>query len=43
MPSRTSRRRFLKTSAVAGVGFWVASGLRARGAESPNDRIAMPA
>ncbi len=41
MPSRTNRRRFLKTSAAAGVGFWVASGLRARGAESPNERIAM--
>jgi predicted dehydrogenase len=41
MPSRTNRRRFLQTSAAAGVGFWVAGGLSAQESKSPNERIAM--
>jgi len=41
MPPKSNRRRFLKTSAAAGIGFWVAGGLRARGSDSPNERIAM--
>ena len=41
MPQRTSRRQFLAKSAAVGVAYWAAGGIRARGGESPNDRIAM--
>ncbi len=41
MSSRTSRRRFLQTTAVTGVGFWVAAGVRAEESKSPNEQIAM--
>ncbi|MEN6458484.1 MAG: Gfo/Idh/MocA family oxidoreductase [Thermoguttaceae bacterium] len=41
MSQRTNRRRFLQTTAMTGVGFWVAGGLRAAPSKSPNERIAM--
>jgi predicted dehydrogenase len=37
MPSK-SRRQFLQTTTAAGVGFWVAGGLRAEESKSPNER-----
>ncbi len=39
MPGKTNRRRFLQTSAAAGVGFWVAGGLRAQASNSANEQI----
>jgi len=41
MSTKTNRRSFLKTSAAAGVGFWVAGGLSVRASESPNEQIGM--
>ena len=40
MSHRTNRRRFLQTTAMTGVGFWVAGGVRAQPGKSPNERIA---
>ena len=40
MSQRTNRRRFLQTSAVAGVGFWVAAGVERKPSKSPNGKIA---
>ncbi len=40
MSHRTNRRRFLQTTAISGVGFWVAGGVRAEPGKSPNERIA---
>ena len=37
----TNRRQFLQTTAVTGLGFWVAGGVRAQESKSPNERIAM--
>src|SRR6476661_533160 len=37
MPGQSSRREFLKTTTLTGLGLWV--GGRAFGAESPNERI----
>jgi len=37
----TNRRQFLQATAVAGVGYWVAGGVRAQESKSPNERIAM--
>lgn len=34
-----SRRDFLKTTAAAGVGFWVAGGIAARASTSPNEQL----
>jgi predicted dehydrogenase len=39
MSRKTTRRRFLETSAVAGLGFWVAGGLRAQVSKSANERV----
>src|SRR5258708_1675575 len=39
MHRQTNRRRFLQTSAAAGVGFWVAGGLQAKESKSPNEKI----
>jgi predicted dehydrogenase len=39
MSRRTSRRTFLQTTAVAGVGYWVAGGVKAKDSISPNERI----
>ena len=43
MPNRANRRRFLKTAAAAGMGYWLAAGLRAKERKSPNERIAVAA
>ncbi|QDU86835.1 Inositol 2-dehydrogenase [Pirellulimonas nuda] len=34
-----SRRQFLQTGAAAGVGYWVAGGLRAAESSSPNEQV----
>jgi predicted dehydrogenase len=39
MPRKTTRRRFLQTTAATGVGFWVAGGLRAQESASPNEQL----
>jgi predicted dehydrogenase len=39
MPSRTTRRRFLQSTAATGVGLCIVTGLQAK--ESPNERIGM--
>ena len=41
MASRSNRRDFMKTSAVSGIGFWVAAGLQADESKSPNSQIAI--
>lgn len=41
MAFSTNRRQFLQTSAVAGIGFWVAGGATAKESKSPNERIAI--
>ena len=35
----TDRRRFLQTTAVAGLGYWVAGGVEAAASRSPNEKI----
>ena len=35
----TNRRKFLQTTAVAGLGYWVAGGLEAAESRSPNEKI----
>ena len=40
MTQRSSRRRFLKTTAATGIGYWVAGGVRAQQSNSPNERVA---
>ena len=40
MAYKASRRRFLKTTAAAGMGYWVAGGVRAQQSNSPNEKIA---
>jgi predicted dehydrogenase len=37
--NRPSRRKFLQTSAAAGIGYWVAGGVQAQESHSPNERI----
>lgn len=39
MPSKSSRRQFMQTTAATGVGFWVAAGLHAEESKSPNEKI----
>ena len=39
MPHKPTRRRFLQTSAAAGVGYWAAGGVAAQESKSPNERI----
>jgi len=39
MSRRSDRRQFLKTTAVAGVGFWVAGTTAAEDSKSPNEQI----
>ncbi len=41
MATRTTRRRFLKTTSAVGIGYFVTSGLRAWANDSPNERIRM--
>ena len=35
----TDRRKFLQTTAVTGLGYWVAGGVEAAVSKSPNDQI----
>ncbi len=39
MPQKHNRRDFLRTSAAAGVGYWVASGVSRAHSQSANERI----
>ncbi len=39
MARRTTRRTFVKTSALAGVGFWAAGGVSRAQSNSPNEKI----
>src|ERR1700687_2231599 len=39
MTRRTSRRTFLKQSALAGVGFWAAGGVTLAAAKGANDKL----
>jgi predicted dehydrogenase len=39
MSRGTTRRQFLQTTALAGVGYWVAGGVRAADSSSPNETI----
>jgi predicted dehydrogenase len=41
MAHTASRRQFLQTTAVTGIGFWVAGGVQAQESKSPNERVAM--
>jgi len=41
MPHHTDRRQFLKTTAAAGIGYWIAGGARAAESGSPNEQIGM--
>ena len=43
MSFRSNRRQFLQTTAVAGIGFWVAGGVQAKESKSPNERVAIAA
>lgn len=43
MYHKTTRRRFLGTTAVVGVGYWVAGGVQIAESKSPNEKIAMAA
>ncbi len=43
MPNRTNRRQFLQTTAMTGVGFWVAGNLHAEESKSPNEKVRMAA
>ena len=40
MSHQSTRRTFLKATAVTGIGFWAAGGVRAQESNSPNERIA---
>ena len=39
MSRRTNRRDFIKTTAAASAGYWVAAGVSARASNSPNEQI----
>lgn len=39
MAERTNRRKFLKTTAVVGAGYFTAAGLRAQESNSPNEKV----
>ena len=39
MTHRTNRRKFLKTTAVVGAGYFAASGLQAKESNSPNEQV----
>jgi predicted dehydrogenase len=41
MSQKANRRRFMQATAMSGVGFWVAGGLRAAPSKSPNEKIAI--
>ncbi len=39
MPHKTTRRRFLQTTAATGIGLWAAGGVQAQQSKSPNEQI----
>jgi predicted dehydrogenase len=39
MSAHASRRDFLKTTAAAGIGYWVAGGVAAKASNSPNEKV----
>jgi predicted dehydrogenase len=41
MSKRSNRRQFLQTSALTGIGFWIAASSEAAESQSPNGRIAI--
>jgi predicted dehydrogenase len=41
MAHTASRRQFLQTTAVTGIGFWVAGGIQAQESKSPNEQVAI--
>jgi predicted dehydrogenase len=41
MSLAANRRRFLQSTALGGIGFWVAGGIQAQESKSPNERIGM--
>jgi len=41
MVHKATRRKFLQTTAVTSVGYWVAGGVQAQESNSPNEKIAM--
>jgi predicted dehydrogenase len=41
MSTRTNRRQFIKTTALTGIGFWIAGRSDAQESRSPNERIAL--
>jgi predicted dehydrogenase len=43
MSFHSNRRQFLQTTAVAGIGFWVAGGVQAKESKSPNEKVAIAA
>jgi predicted dehydrogenase len=41
MSKRSNRRQFLQTTALTGIGFWIASHSAAQESKSPNERVAI--
>ena len=41
MAYRSDRRKFLRTTAATGIGFWLAGGVQAQASRSPNERVAI--
>ena len=41
MSKRSNRRQFLQTTALTGIGFWIASQSGAEESKSPNERVAI--
>ena len=41
MAHKATRRKFLRTTAVTSIGYWVAGGVQAQESKSPNEKIAM--
>ncbi|GAB6164191.1 Gfo/Idh/MocA family oxidoreductase [Thermostilla marina] len=39
MAFKTSRRRFVQTTAAVGIGYWVAGGVKAKESTSPNEQL----
>ncbi|MGA2799605.1 MAG: Gfo/Idh/MocA family oxidoreductase [Thermoguttaceae bacterium] len=41
MSKRSNRRQFLQTTALTGIGFWIAARSEAKESKSPNERVAI--
>ena len=41
MSKRSNRRQFLQTTALTGIGFWIAAHSDAEESKSPNQRVAI--